>query len=60
MKMYRRCLDKKRGVYLYASITLKVTEDVKKRLEKKKIIPRETINDVIVRLLDLSDQQEKK
>lgn len=37
---------------IYANITVKVTENVKKNLEEIKIIPEETMNSVIKRLID--------
>ena len=36
----------------YAIITVKVSEDVKEDLEKLKIIPEETMNNLIRRLID--------
>lgn len=40
----------------YASITVKVTDETKDRLEKMKIIPEETMNNVLKRLLDIRDK----
>lgn len=37
---------------IYSNITVKVTDETKERLEKIKIIPEETMNGVIKRLLD--------
>lgn len=36
----------------YAVITIKVSEEVKKELERIKIIPEETMNNLIRRLID--------
>lgn len=42
----------------YAIITIKVNEDIKKRLDTLKVHPREPYWEVIKRLIDYMDQQE--
>ncbi len=42
----------------YLDKTIKVTEETKLRLDKKKVHPREPYDDVIKRLIDYMDQQE--
>jgi negative regulator of replication initiation len=39
---------------------IKVDDEVKKLLDKKKIHPRETYNDVLRRILELQEKTEKK
>ena len=42
----------------YAIITIKVNEDIKKKLDKLKVHPREPYWEVIGRLIDYMDKQE--
>ena len=42
----------------YAIITIKVNEDIKKRLDGLKVHPREPYWEVIKRLIDYMEQQE--